>query len=104
MTKTDLSMLSSCINADPFTEEQFAFLSRWYIPVSDAQVDDLNSRLPSLFGVSALETKAGAKVLPSFIITDEHLYAAIIEDLRGIKMIELSPEDFKTDEPEQGGK
>lgn len=94
MTESDLSMLASCINQDPFTEEQSEFLSKWWMVTSDAQVDSLNEELPSNFKIAALETNEGTKVLPSFIITDQELYAPIIDELQELEMIELSPADF----------
>jgi hypothetical protein len=94
MTNSELSMLSSCINADPFTQEQSDFLNQWWMIVTDAQVDSFNSQLPEMYSIVSSESNDGVKVIPIAIITDEKIYASVLEELQALETIKLQSTDF----------
>lgn len=94
MTDSELSMLASCINQDPFTQEQIDFLDQWWLIVTEEQVESFNSELPELYLIRARETTEGEQVIPIAILTDQTLYEPILEELNYLEKIKLARTDF----------
>ena len=94
MNDSELSLLASCINADPFTEEQAEFLQKWWMITTDEQVAEFNDLLPSNFKITSRQTNDDRTVIPVALLTDVDLYSAIIDDLQELDKVELNPQDF----------
>jgi hypothetical protein len=94
MNDSEISLLASCINADPFTEEQAEFLQKWCMITTDEQVAEFNDLLPSNFNITSRQTNDDRTVIPVALLTDVNLYSAIIDDLQELEKIELTPQDF----------
>lgn len=94
MTEEQITLLESCINKSSLTEDQLAFLNKWYLVVTDSQVTSMNNSLSGPFKISAIEKIDGTKVLPSFLLIDTVTYGPIIDDLNSLQKVELQDSDF----------
>jgi len=94
MNESEISLLTSCINADPFTEEQAEFLQKWWMVTTQDDVSTFNNTLLHNFKIEPRETIDGRIVIPVALLTDLELYDSIIDDLQELDKVELNPQDF----------
>lgn len=94
MNESEISLLTSCINTDPFTEEQAEFLQKWWMVTTQDDVSTFNNTLLHNFKIAPRETIDGRIVIPVALLTDLELYDSIIDDLQELDKVELNPQDF----------
>jgi len=94
MNESEISLLTSCINADPFTKEQAEFLQKWWMVTTQDDVSTFNNTLLHNFKIAPRETIDGRIVIPVALLTDLELYDSIIDDLQELDKVELNPQDF----------
>lgn len=96
LNSSDLNYLLSYLTPQgPFSDEQRYWLRRWFLKVTEPQVNEINSILPSTTRAAPLEYE-GQLYLSSDLLSDSTNFGAVHSILKNCPLIYIEPADLAT--------